>query len=389
MIIFEIRKFPILFFIERLIENQIRKKIGTGKAIVVMGARQTGKTTLLKRIFSEDCLWLDGDELEVRNLFANISAARFKALIGKRHTIVIDEAQRIDDIGLKLKLITDNLPEVQLVATGSSSFELANKINEPLTGRKWQYQMFPLSFAEMVNHHGLLQEKMLLNHRLLFGYYPDIVNNQGEEKELLQQLSDSVLYKDILKFDAIQKTDRLIKLLQALAYQVGSQVSYSELAQLCGIDGKTVEKYILILEQAYIIFRLKPFSRNLRSELKNTRKFYFYDNGLRNALIADFRQVEMRMDVGALWENFIISERIKYLNYNGLWVNNWFWRTVEQKEIDYLEEADGQISACEFKWSADAKVKLPKQFTETYPNSTFKVIHRENFENFLLPEASS
>jgi len=369
---------------ERQVENLIRRKIGTGKAIIVMGARQVGKTTLLKRIFSENALWLNGDEIEVRNLFANISAARLKALIGKHNTVVIDEAQRIDDIGLKLKIITDNLPEIQLVATGSSSFELANKINEPLTGRKWQYQMFPLSFSEMVNHHGLLQEKMLLNHRLLYGYYPDIVNNHGEEKELLRQLSDSVLYKDILKFDQIQKTDKLIKLLQALAYQVGSQVSYNELAQLCGIDGKTVEKYIMILEQTYIIFRLKPYSRNLRNELKNTRKIYFYDNGLRNALIADFRQVEMRTDIGALWENFIISERIKYLHYNGLWVNYWFWRTVEQKEIDYLEETDGQLSAYEFKWSVDAKAKFPKQFSDTYPNSTFKVVHRDNLEDFLL-----
>ncbi|MCL2510958.1 MAG: ATP-binding protein, partial [Bacteroidales bacterium] len=351
----------------------------------IMGARQVGKTTLLRRIFSENVLWLNGDEPEVRNLFANISAARLKALIGKHSTIVIDEAQRIEDIGLKLKLITDSLSEVQLVATGSSSFELANKINEPLTGRKWQYQMFPLSFAEMTNHHGLLQEKMLLNHRLVYGYYPDIVNNPGEEKELLQQLSDSILYKDILKFDNIQKTDKLIKLLQALAYQVGNQVSYNELAQLCGIDGKTVEKYIMILEQAYIIFRLKPYSRNLRNELKNTRKIFFYDNGLRNALIADFRQVEMRTDTGALWENFMISERIKYLNYNGLWVNSWFWRTVEQKEIDYLEDADGQLSVYEFKWNVDAKAKLPKQFAETYLNSTFTVVHRDNFEDFLLP----
>ena len=369
--------------IERQIESQIRKRIGTEKAIIIVGARQVGKTTLLKRIFSENVLWLNGDELEVRNMFANISAARLKALIGKQNTVIIDEAQRIEDIGLKLKLITDNLPEIQLVATGSSSFELANKINEPLTGRKWQYQMFPLSFAEMVNHHGVLQERMLLNHRLVYGYYPDIVINQGEEKELLRQLSDSVLYKDILKFDNIQKTDKLIKLLQALAYQLGNQVSYNELAQFCGIDGKTVEKYIMILEQAYIIFRLKPYSRNLRNELKNTRKIYFYDNGLRNALIADFRQVEMRTDTGALWENFMISERIKYLNYNSLWVNNWFWRTVEQKEIDYLEEANGQLSAYEFKWNTDAKVKLPKQFAETYPDATFAIIHRNNFESFL------
>ncbi|MCL2739092.1 MAG: ATP-binding protein [Bacteroidales bacterium] len=373
--------------IKRQIEHQIRKKIGMGKAIIIMGARQIGKTTLLRQIFGEDALWLNGDEYEVRHLFAHISAVRLQALIGKHSTVVIDEAQRIEDIGLKLKLITDNLPKVQLVATGSSSFELANKINEPLTGRKWQYQMFPLAFAEMVNHHGLLQEKMMLNHRLVYGYYPDIVNNHGEEKELLQQLSDSILYKDILKFDNIQKTDKLIKLLQALAYQIGNQVSYNELAQLCGIDGKTVEKYIMILEQAYIVFRLKPYSRNLRNELKNTRKIYFYDNGLRNALIADFRQVGMRTDIGALWENFMISERVKYLHYNGLWVNSWFWRTVEQKEIDYLEDADGQLYAYEFKWNAEAKAKVPKQFAETYSNAIYTVIHPNNYESshFLYP----
>jgi len=370
--------------IKRQIEIRIREKIGKGKAIIIMGARQIGKTTLLKQIFSNDVLWLNGDEQEVRALFADISSARLKALIGKHSTVVIDEAQRITDIGLKLKLITDNMPEIQLVATGSSSFELANKINEPLTGRKWQYQMFPFSFAEMVAHHGFLQEKMLLNHRLVYGYYPDIVNNQGSEKELLQQLSDSILYKDILKFDNIQKADNLIKLLQALAYQVGNQVSYNELAQICGIDGKTVEKYITILEQAYIIFRLQPYSRNLRNELKHTRKIYFYDNGLRNALIADFRQVEMRTDIGVLWENFMISERIKFVNYNGLWVNKYFWRTAEQKEIDYLEETDGQLSAYEFKWSAEQKVKFPKQFAEAYPNSTLKVISKNNYEEFLL-----
>jgi predicted AAA+ superfamily ATPase len=370
--------------IARQIEKKIREKTGLGKAIVVIGARQIGKTTLLKQIFSDNVLWLNGDEQEVRSLFVNISTARLKALIGKHNTVVIDEAQRIEDIGLKMKLITDNIPEIQLVATGSSSFELANKVNESLTGRKWQYQMFPLSFAEMVNHHGLLEEKMMLTHRLVYGYYPDIVNNQNEEKELLQQLSDSILYKDILMFDNIRKTDKLLKLMQALAYQIGSQVSYNELAQLCGIDSKTVEKYIVILEQAYIIFRLQPFSRNLRNELKNTRKVYFFDNGLRNALIADFRQLEMRTDTDALWKNFIISERIKFINYNGLWVNRYFWRTVEQREIDYLEEADGQLSVCEFKWNAEAKAKCPKQFSDAYPDAKYTVIHRDNFDEFLM-----
>ena len=252
--------------------------------------------------------------------------------------MVIDEAQRIEDIGLRLKLITDQINDVQLIATGSSSFDLANKINEPLTGRKWEYKIYPISFKEMVNHHGLLEEKRMLPHRLIYGYYPEIVNNPGEEKEILKQLSDSYLYKDILMWEQIKKPDKLLKLLQALAFQVGSQVSYNELAQTCGMDSKTVEKYIILLEQTFIIFRLGSFSRNLRNELKNSKKIFFYDNGIRNALIANFSPAETRTDIGALWENFLISERVKALHYSNKWSNYWYWRTKEQKEIDRSEE---------------------------------------------------
>ncbi len=372
--------------VERVLKKIIEGQLGKGKAIVLLGARQVGKTTLLQSLFgdSEEVLWLNGDELDVQLLFATISATRLKAIFGSKKIVVIDEAQRILDIGLRLKLITDQIKDVQLIATGSSSFELANQVNEPLTGRKWEYQMFPLSFGEMVAHHGLLEEKRLLPHRMVYGFYPDVVDHPGEEKTILKHLSDSYLYKDILLWEQVQKPDGLLKLLQALAFQIGNQVSYNELAQLCGLDAKTVEKYIVLLEQTFVIFRLGSFSRNLRNELKSSRKIYFYDNGIRNALIANFNQVELRADVGALWENFVLSERMKFLHYSQGWVNSWYWRTKEQKEIDYIEESDGELTAYEFKWNPQAKYKVPKLFLTSYVGSTFQVVHRDNFEDFLL-----
>jgi predicted AAA+ superfamily ATPase len=371
--------------IERILEKQILAKINTNKAIILLGSRQVGKTTLLKSLFenSSETIWLNADEPDIQAIFANISSKRFEAIIGNKKMIIIDEAQRIPDIGLKMKLITDQLPSIQLIATGSSAFELSNKLNEPLTGRKWEFKMYPISFQEMVNHHGLLNEIRLLPHRLVYGFYPDVVNHPGNEKEILKQLSDSYLYKDLLMMDQIKKPSALVKLLQALALQIGSQVSYQELAQICGLDGKTIEKYMMLLEQSYIIFRLASFSRNQRNELKKSRKVYFFDNGIRNALIANFEHIENRTDIGALWENYLVSERIKYLAYHQKWVNNWYWRTTEQQEIDYVEEENGQLSAFEFKWNPKAKGSLPNSFRKTYPAATINRIHRENFETFL------
>ncbi|GHV73405.1 ATPase [Spirochaetia bacterium] len=373
--------------ITRSIEQAITEKTGRGKAIIIMGARQVGKTTLLERLFKkrDDTFWLNGDDLDVRTLFETISSTRLKQIFGTKRLVVIDEAQRIGDIGVKLKLITDTMPEIQLIASGSSSFDLVNKVNEPLTGRKWEYTMYPLSFGEMVNHHGLLDEKRLIPHRLVYGYYPDVVNHPGEEIEILKLLSDSYLYKDILMWEQIKKSDKIVKLLQALAFQMGSQVSYAELGQLCGLDAKTVEKYITLLEQCFVIFRLGSFSRNIRNELKFSRKIYFYDNGIRNALIADFSIPELRKDVGPLWENFLVSERKKKLEYERLVKNTWFWRTTDQKEIDYLEEGNGVITAYEFKWNPAAKYKTPKVFLEHYPQSSFAVITPDTLEGFLLP----
>ncbi len=374
--------------IDRKIKNLIKNQLGSNKAVIIMGARQVGKSTLLSHLFSsqENILWLNGDETDVRKLFENITSSRLKAIIGKNRLVIIDEAQRINEIGIKLKLITDQLSDIQVIATGSSSFDLANKVNESLAGRKRQIQMYPLMFSEMVEHSGFLEEKRMLPHRLVFGYYPEVVTNPGNEKVILKELCDSVLYKDILSLDSIGKPDKLQRLLQALAYQVGAQVSYNELGRHIGLDSKTVERYIDILEKSYIIFRLNSYARNLRNELKTSRKIYFWDNGIRNAIIGNFSFIEQRMteELRMLWENFVISERMKMNSLNGFFGTTWFWRTMQQKEIDYIEEENGTINTYEFKWNPNAKAKRPEQFFVAYPNSTFNVITPENIEDFLL-----
>lgn len=375
--------------IARILEKSIVKRLYSGKAILIYGARQVGKTTLLQQIFSDhrDVLWLSGDSPDIVKMLESPSAERLKLYFGKKKIVVLDEAQLIPDIGMKLKLITDYVKDVQVIATGSSSFELANRLNEPLTGRKWEYHLYPLSFSEMVDHHGLLAEKRALAHRLLYGYYPDVVMNQGDEKTLLKLLTDSYLYKDILMLDSIHKSEKLVKLLQALAYQIGNQVSFNELGQLCNLDNKTVEKYISILEKAFIIFRLGSYSKNLRNELKFSRKIYFYDNGIRNALIADFRMAENRNDIGALWENFLVSERLKMNAYTENYVNSWFWRTTEGREIDYIEESGEGLLAWEFKWNSAEKTRITKTFARAYPQARVAVIDRDHVEDLLIPPA--
>lgn len=372
--------------ITRSIEQRIRKQLFGGRAIVIMGARRVGKTTLFRQLLeSEDnVLWMSGDEPDVRGLFENITSTRLKGIIGNARLVVIDEAQRITDIGIKLKLITDQMPEVQLLASGSSSFDLANKTSEPLTGRKWEYKLFPLSFAELVGETNLLEEKRMIPHRMVYGSYPDVVTHQGDEIAILRELTQSYLYKDILEFDKIHKPDKLAKLLQALAYQIGSEVSFNELAQLCDLDAKTIANYVTILEQAYIIFRLGSFSRNLRNELKSSRKIFFYDNGIRNAIIGNFSQVENRDDVGALFENYVIAECVKRKEYTGDYANSWFWRNTNRQEIDYIEEKDGQLNAFELKWNPKRKCSAPLSFRNAYPNASFTVIHHDNIEELLL-----
>ena len=375
-----------VIMIERAIERLIEKRWTDNKALIILGPRQVGKTTLLSQLRekNEGVVWLNGDDFEVRKLLASPSAKQLAALIGGNRILIVDEAQRIENIGICLKLIIDNMPNVKVVASGSSAFELANRINEPLTGRKWEFRMFPISYSEMVQHHGLLDEMGLLKHRLVYGYYPDVINNPGDEKAILGQLADSYLYKDILTWERVLKPDKLEKLVQALAFQVGHQVSYNELGQMTGLNSATVENYVQLLEKAFIVFRLPSFSRNLRNELKRSRKIYFYDNGLRNAVIQSFNTIELRNDTGALWENFLVSERMKHLHYSGLSCNRYFWRNHAQREVDYLEERDGELCAYEFKWSAKQKVKFPKAFLDAYEPTETKVIHSDNYQDFIL-----
>ncbi len=372
--------------IHRTLRNTLLGKEHLKKVIIIYGARQVGKSSLLNDLYINEpkTLWLNGEDSNTRNILDSVSSQNVNVLFAKYNRIIIDEAQNILNIGLCLKIIHDNMPDLSIIATGSSSFDLANKVNEPLTGRKLEYKMFPLSFAEMVNHHGLFEEKKQLSQRLIYGYYPDVVCHPEDSRELLNNLSSSYLYKDILIWENLKKSDKIHKLLQSIALQVGSMVSYTELGNLCGLDNKTIEKYIALLEQAFIIFRIPSYARTQRNELKFGKKIYFYDNGILNAIIGNFSNIDLRNDVGALWENFIISERVKRCHYEQNYCSHYFWRTKQQTEIDLIEDKDGTIATFEFKWNAKRKANIPSSFAQAYPNATFKVITPDNIEDFLL-----
>ncbi|MDR9415424.1 MAG: ATP-binding protein [Gracilimonas sp.] len=372
--------------ISRLLKEKILQRMEDEKVLIFFGPRQVGKTTLLKSIQKEidkSTVWWNGDEPDIRNQLQDASSRLLDEFIGNNDLLIIDEAQRIENIGLILKLIKDNIPDVKVIATGSSSFDLANKINEPLTGRKWEFFLYPLSTEEMINEHGLLDESRLLKHRLVYGYYPEVVTSKGQEAEILNQLASSYLYKDILTWEQIQKPAKLEKLVQALAFQVGQQVSINEVAQTAGLDFHTVSRYIDLLEKAYIIFQLQPFSRNLKNEIKKSRKIYFYDNGIRNAVINQFNGFDLRQDKGALWENYLMSERKKFLDYHNQRKLTYFWRNHAQQEIDYLEEANAEIEAFEFKWNPNAKAKFSKSFTNEYQPKVTRIIHQDNYLDFI------
>lgn len=373
---------------KRTLQKQIIDSCFKKKAIIILGARQVGKTTLLRSVLEDmrtEALFLNCDEPQVESALTNRNLADLQRLIGTHKLVVIDEAQKVDNIGLTIKLIVDNMPDVQVIATGSSAFELRNRLNEPLTGRKYEYQMFPISTDEIYKTNGYLDVLKLLEPRLIYGSYPDVLNQSGDAKRLLYSLTDSYLYKDILSSENMRKPELLDKLLRALAFQVGSEVSYNELAQITDSDRKTVERYIELLEKCFVIFRLHGLSRNLRNELKRAKKIYFYDNGVRNAIIQQFAPLNMRNDVGALWENFFISERMKRNHYNQYYCNTYFWRTNTQQEIDYIEERDGQLSAFEMKWNPQkGKIAFPKSFMEAYPVAQSVVITPENYLDFLI-----
>lgn len=357
----------------------------SGKILLVLGPRQVGKTTLITNLCESqgEYLFLNGDDFDTQVLLENAGELRLKQLIGPNKTVFIDEAQRIPNIGLTLKIIHDRIKGVRILVSGSSALELSSTVNEPLTGRKWEHFLFPISWSELVDDAGFLKARQQLEIRLVYGMYPEVIENLGNEQNLLKQLANSYLYKDLLNYQGIRKPEVLSKLLVTLALQVGSEVSYNELANLLRIDRATVEQYIGLLEQAFVVFRLPPFSRNVRTEISSSRKVYFYDNGIRNAVIDNYNPLTLRNDVGALWENFLISERMKANHYNDHYGKRYFWRTHAQQEIDYLEEYGGCLYAYEFKWNPKAKARFPKTFREAYPDAPTEVISIDNFEAFL------
>ena len=378
--------------IKRRLEQVIRDHMFHNKAIILIGARQVGKSTLLEQILTDlpeditekQVLKINCDDPEQQKFLENANLANLPQQLAGKRVVVVDEAQRIQGVGIKLKLITDNFKDIQLLITGSSSFMLQGKLNEPLTGRKFEYHLYPFSTQEIYDDGGLILTRQTFESRLIYGSYPDVVMGIDNPRDILMNLSGSYMYQDLLSMEGVRRPVLLEKLLVALALQVGNEVSYNELAQTIGTDNKTMEKYVDLLEKCYIIFRLNGLSRNIRNELKKTKKIYFYDNGVRNAIIQQFNPIEMRNDMGALWENFFISERIKYNHYNGKYANIYFWRTKEQQEVDYIEECDGTMTAFEMKWNTKkGRTTFPKPFLESYNIKETVVITPDNYLDWL------
>lgn len=371
--------------ISRQLFLPINRRFYTGKAIILTGPRQVGKTTLIRELIAkEDFLFLDGDDITVRNLLSDINTERLRLLIGNKKIVFIDESQRIENIGLASKIIVDQIKTTQLILSGSSSFDINEKLSESLTGRKWTFNLWPISWVEWMNYKGYVTAEQSIESRLIYGFYPDVLNHPNDQETIISELVSSYLFKDVIAYDKIRKSNTILKLVQALAYQVGSEVNYSELAKLIGLDAKTVAYYIDILEKAFVVFSLKSFSNNHRNEIKKGMKIYFFDNGIRNAIIGNFNDVSNRTDVGTLWENFLISERYKQISYSKKIIQSYFWRNTQQQEIDYIEQRGDKIKAYEFKWNPNKKVKFSTTFTKIYPAET-RVISRDNFLDFVSP----
>lgn len=369
----------------------LKKLVRPSKVVILYGPRRVGKTTLVKKFLDEikeQHLYLNGEDIFVQENLSSQSVIKLKDFIGQAKIVVVDEAHKIPNIGLNLKLIVDNITDVRIIATGSASFELVQKIGEPLTGRKFTLKLFPLSQMELSGIENSYETASNLEKRLIFGSYPEVILSETNDERMLylKELLNSYLLKDILEINNIKHSDKLIKILRLLAFQIGREVSYSEIATQIGIDKKTIENYLDLLEKIFIIFRLSGFSMNLRKEVSKNKKYYFYDLGIRNAIINNFNSLELRDDTGNLWENYIVSERIKKQEYGGRQINNYFWRTYDQKEIDFIEEKEGKLFAYEIKWSGSASP--PRDFMETYRNAEFETINRENYLKFIVSDES-
>lgn len=376
-----------LAMIGRSIEKRILNDFHRKKIITLLGPRQVGKTTLLEQITESykdsKILRLNCDDEDDRLLLQGRSTTELKSIIGDNNLVMIDEAQRVTNIGLTLKMMGDLNSGASIIVTGSSSLGLGDNINEPATGRLIEYNLYPFTVSELAMNSSWREENRMLSHRLIYGMYPEVVMYPADGRRTLITITNSYLYKDLLSYDGIRKPALLQNLVRALALQVGSEVSYNELATLTGADKITVEKYVDLLEKCFVVFRLPSFSRNMRNEIKKGKKIYFYDNGIRNAVLSNFAPPELRNDMGVLWENFLVSERMKRNVYSGNYAQKYFWRTQAQQEIDYIEDCDGLISAYEFKWNPKAKASLPRSFMESYPSASFEVVTPDSYKEFL------
>jgi predicted AAA+ superfamily ATPase len=376
-------------YISRIIEKNIEERLFKGKIIIIYGARQVGKTTLSKKILSKygsEGAYFNCEMLSIIRNLSELEAVKIKAFLGDHKLVVLDEAQNVPNIGKVLKIMVDTYPEMQVIATGSASFDLMQKISEPMTGRNFKFILHPISLQEIKDAQGMISVEANLENILRFGSYPEIFGlNEKSAVERLNEISSNYLFKDILNFDGLKRAEIIRNLLRLLALQIGQEVSYHELATQLGIDRLTVQKYIDILEQCFIVFRLRALSQNKRKEISKSIKVYFYDLGMRNSIIENYNKLEIRNDVGFLWENLCLIERIKMNEARSLFTNSYFWRTYDQKGIDLVEEREGKFFAYEFKWKKD-KIKEPKEFLQNYSPSEFQVINKENYWKFLLAD---
>lgn len=376
-------------YIPRAIEDSIIKKLKQNKVIVLLGARRVGKTLLLKHLIDqaihEPFEFLNGEDMAVQALLAQRTAENYKRLLGNKKLLIIDEAQKVDGIGKILKFMVDSIEGLKVIATGSSVFDLANKLGEPLTGRKYTFKIFPLAQMEYSSIENIIQTKAKLEERLIYGCYPELVHLPSNEEKAayLNEMVDAYLLKDILEFDGIRNSDKMFDLLRLIAFQIGKEVSLDELGRQLALSRNTVEKYLDLLSKVFVIYKLSGFSRNLRSEISKTNRWYFYDNGIRNALIRNFNPLAIRNDAGELWENYVLSERVKYQNYTNKQAGNFFWRTYEQQEIDWIEESGGKLMAFEVKWNPAKTARVPTAWAKAYPESSFQVIHPANYLDWI------
>ncbi len=372
-----------VMYYSRKLGEIIKNNLFKDKVIVLYGARRTGKTTLVKELIEKSGVaakYVNCDLNQYRTALNSTDLVLLKDFLGNNRLVVLDEAQQIENIGLVLKVIADTFPGIQVIATGSSSFDLSNKVSEPLTGRSRKYQLMPISLEELHEKHDWITIKSMLPALMRYGLYPQVVNTSGDEKiEEINEIASNYLYKDLLQFEGVKRPELIFNLLKAISLQLGSECSLNELAQITGTSVHTVKRYLDLLEKAFVIFRLNSFSRNLRKEINKSQKIYFYDTGIRNSLIQNFNDLHLRNDNGGLWENFCIAERLKYNHYNRRFVNSYFWRTYDQKEIDYIEENNGQLTCFEFKFNSRKIKKIPAEFVKAYPNTVFKTISPDNF----------